>query len=428
MKTASNLTPLKTIQEKFIDLEILVAKEDAEGPLEFTPHQVQAYKQWSKLLGEGRNRICLRHPTGKGKTLSSLMLMEAAGVSEVLVIAPPATHAAWSKLLHKLGWEFQLVSHAKFRQKNFRVKKTSAVICDEFHLLGGIGKQGFLKINALAKYSPNPIVIMSATPQYNGAERVFCILRVIAPKEVTGGYPEFLYKYCVVKFNPFAATPDVVGFQPGGISADDYLASRDDVAFLEDTAVFRIEDIPLSIRVDRRLSLYGLDIRRRIISNSDMQYRHLLQQHLYFDDMGSLRPSIRNCLERIILGARSEKIMFFAESEKIAYAVYTWLNQSQYGGVRIITGSHNILSKAQKVDEFTQPQHGVRFLVGTAAIGTGTDGLDDVCDTLVFVQDVWGDDSLRRQIVGRILPRGEGGKTREEDKKFYRLQPHPDWI
>ena len=43
--------------------------------------------------------------------------------------------------------------------------------------------------------------------------------------------------------------------------------------------------------------------------------------------------------------------------------------------------------------------------MGTTALATGTDGIDKVCDTLVIVDDV-DDAALRRQLIGRILPRG----------------------
>ena len=47
----------------------------------------------------------------------------------------------------------------------------------------------------------------------------------------------------------------------------------------------------------------------------------------------------------------------------------------------------------------------MEVLVGTASIATGTDGIDKVSDLLILVDDT-DDESLRRQIIGRILPRG----------------------
>jgi superfamily II DNA or RNA helicase len=62
----------------------------------------------------------------------------------------------------------------------------------------------------------------------------------------------------------------------------------------------------------------------------------------------------------------------------------------------------------------------VRVLVGTASLATGTDGLDRVIDTLLIVDDT-SDDSLRRQLVGRVLPRGT--YVAKVAKKILRLVP-----
>lgn len=61
------------------------------------------------------------------------------------------------------------------------------------------------------------------------------------------------------------------------------------------------------------------------------------------------------------------------------------------------------------------------MLVATATLATGTDGLDKVCDTLLILQDTQ-DDSLRRQLIGRILPRGDGAS---KTNHFHRLQLPP---
>ena len=58
-------------------------------------------------------------------------------------------------------------------------------------------------------------------------------------------------------------------------------------------------------------------------------------------------------------------------------------------------------------------------LVGTATMATGLDGVDKVCNTLIIVNDIDGDHSLRRQLIGRILPRGEDSDA--TGKHIYRL-------
>jgi hypothetical protein len=53
-------------------------------------------------------------------------------------------------------------------------------------------------------------------------------------------------------------------------------------------------------------------------------------------------------------------------------------------------------------------------------LATGTDGLDRVCDTLVILDDT-DDDALRRQLIGRIMPRGDYVSI--ADKQVFRFVP-----
>lgn len=63
-------------------------------------------------------------------------------------------------------------------------------------------------------------------------------------------------------------------------------------------------------------------------------------------------------------------------------------------------------SRAEAQRQLTTFRDGkLDVLFGTATMSTGVDGLDKVCDLLVLLDDT-DDDSLRRQVIGRILPRG----------------------
>jgi superfamily II DNA or RNA helicase len=63
--------------------------------------------------------------------------------------------------------------------------------------------------------------------------------------------------------------------------------------------------------------------------------------------------------------------------------------------------SHKV--KNALMDRFTEGAFDV--FVGTATMATGSDGIDKVCDLLIILDDT-DDEALRRQLIGRILPRG----------------------
>jgi superfamily II DNA or RNA helicase len=71
--------------------------------------------------------------------------------------------------------------------------------------------------------------------------------------------------------------------------------------------------------------------------------------------------------------------------------------------VGLVTGQTPAKKKSARLEAFKDGVLDV--LVGTATLATGTDGLDKVCDWLVIFDDT-DDDALRRQLIGRIMPRG----------------------
>jgi len=82
-------------------------------------------------------------------------------------------------------------------------------------------------------------------------------------------------------------------------------------------------------------------------------------------------------------------------------------------------GGTSAKAKRNTIDAFVDGRLDV--LIGTATLATGTDGMDKVCDTLVILDDT-DDDALRRQLVGRIMPRGIGADAQK--KQVYRLVLH----
>jgi superfamily II DNA or RNA helicase len=84
----------------------------------------------------------------------------------------------------------------------------------------------------------------------------------------------------------------------------------------------------------------------------------------------------------------------------------------------MVTGKTPKLLKETIIQEFLSGEHSI--LIGTATLATGTDGMDRVCDTLLILDDT-DDDALRRQLIGRIMPRGDFVSTAA--KQVLRLLP-----
>ena len=138
-----------------------------------------------------------------------------------------------------------------------------------------------------------------------------------------------------------------------------------------------------------------------------MEERHRRRElQALFDDGSMLLPELQNRIVEIISSPLFEgsKIMFFASHVKIAKAVHSYITTGAAAIAVLISGASTAIARSTALEAFKLDSD-VRYLVGTTALATGTDGIDKVCDTLVIVDDV-DDAALRRQLIGRILPRG----------------------
>jgi hypothetical protein len=375
-------------------------------------HQVQAL---ASCIGEpGRERLCLYHRTGAGKTLTSLLAVAQWGRDAAVVVAPPSTHKAWLDQGERLGVTVEAMSHAKFRMKNTQLSRHVAVIADEMHMFGGHKGQGWKKLEALAKGLQAPLVMASATPNYNDAERVYCIQRILDPASTKGGFIEFLYRHCTTEQNPFGMEPIVTGFHHFA-DAEEYLAALPGVAYLPDELVWSITDIdPGWPATPWAYEVFGYNARKHRIVASIMEDRHTRVFQNLVDEDGLIHDHVFEKVLDLIEGSPTP-VLVYANHATVALALS--------GSLTVASISHELVTgKTSKSDkdlalEVFKDGH-ARVLVGTASLSTGTDGMDKMCDRLIILDDT-DDDSLRRQLVGRIMPRGADSDASK--KQVYRL-------
>jgi hypothetical protein len=359
-------------------------------------------------------RSCLYYKTGAGKTLTSLLGLVTLGYKEALVIAPPATHSTWVTAGQSVGVELDVMSHAKFRMRTTKLSRSKPVIADEFHMFGGQKGQGWRKLDTLALHLQAPLFLLSATPNYNDAERCYCVAHILDPHNNKGGYLQFIYTHCTTEQNPFAQEPKVTGFKNYADAAE-FLSSMAHVYHVPDDTVFTIDDVPYTVHVPFEFDVLNLDRRKDRVMASQMEKRHALLRLGLLEDDGRLRDDVFVSLRSLMVGATG--VLLFSASSTIARAVSVAFTES---GVAhgILTGSSSQREKTETLDAMRSGR--LTTLVGTATLATGTDGLDKVCDTLIIVADT-DDDALRRQLVGRILPRGDAAPT--SARRILRLTP-----
>jgi hypothetical protein len=317
----------------------------------------------------------------------------------------------------KLDLKVECMSHAKFRQKGTKLSRLIPVIADEFHLFGGHGGQGWKKLDGLAKGLQAPIILASATPNYNDAERVYCIQHILDPHSCKGGYLEFLYRHCNTEQNPFGQEPLVDKDQPfrNYVGAPEYLAALPNVYYLPDDLVYQIQDIAVPVMAPVEFYTYGLNERRGRIIASGIEEKHAIVDLSLVGDNGQLWPHIYGELGRLI-GNTNTPVLVFAAHKTVAQAFAKSMHMAGVKSYSLITGDTPLKAKAAIIKGFNEG--GYEVLVGTASLATGTDGMDKVCDTLIILDDT-EDDAQRRQLIGRIMPRGQD--TDASKKNVYRL-------
>lgn len=378
-------------------------------------HQRAALDFWESDRPH-RDRLCLYYKTGSGKTLTSLLCMWARlqNPEPILVVAPPSTHMSWTAAAAVLEMEVECVSHAKFRQQAFKVQRTRPIIIDEFHMLGGYQAQGWKKLERIARGLQAPLIICSATPNYNDVERCYCVQKIVDPDSARGGYIEFLYQHCETRQSMFSMTPDVIGFRSQQ-SAAEFLAAMRNVLHVPDDVDYTVQDVPLPRQMSLEFDEYGLSPFDQRLMASQIEARHTERRFNLIGTNGQFRQSAYHVLADLVGNLPPTKALMFCNSSRIAQALHQCL--CSYGvPAGIITGKDSKKAKEAELHRFISGD--MEVLVGTASIATGTDGIDKVSDLLILVDDT-DDESLRRQIIGRILPRG--ADTDASKKVIYRL-------
>lgn len=357
-------------------------------------------------------RACLYYKTGAGKSLTALLGVQHCGYKNVVVIAPPSTHMQWIELGEQYNMAVECMSHAKFRMKNTKLSRQVPVIADEFHLFGGHKGQGWKKLDMLARNLQAPLFLLSATPNYNDAERVYCVKHILEPHDTKGGYLQFLYTHCTTEQNPFGHEPKVTGFKDYP-SAAEFLASMKSVFYLPDDVVYTIEELSYAVNITPAFDKYNYNARKHRIMASQMEKRYTTRLQ------GLVNPSmqIHGHVMAVIESFLSKPVLMFCNSSVIAAALSESL-ESQGIDHQLVTGKTPAKQKDLAIDSFRKGETTV--LIGTATLATGTDGLDKVCDTLLIIDDT-DDDALRRQLIGRIMPRGKSTST--NNKRVIRLVP-----
>jgi hypothetical protein len=207
--------------------------------------------------------------------------------------------------------------------------------------------------------------------------------------------------------------PKVTGFLRYPDAAS-FLADLPGVYHLPDDLVYTIQDIPYKEQLPDELTRYGYNRREHRMVASIMEMRHAARYQGLVGEDGYLHPDVLTEVLRVLL--KSKTTLIYSNHATIAEVVARTLQRSRVG-CQVVTGKS---TKRERDEALLKFGYGNNVLIGTNALATGTDGMDRICDTLLILDDT-DDDALRRQLVGRIMPRGDFVSTAA--KQVFRLVP-----
>ena len=431
--------------------KIILKRKQMDEPLKPYPYQQRDIDQ---IVNNGGTGV-IATQVGGGKTLVAIEVAKHIAAQCVLVIAPKGTHRrAWHKTIlrqipnaevkylnstaqgndHMLelensepGW--YLISPEFFRTMTWVGITPDLAVFDEIHRASNRdSKTAKMLLTLKAKQR----IGMSGTIAGNRIEGFWSVLRWIYPDVAGRSFWRWVNTYCITKPDYFAGQV-VVGekksgeiaksipcyirhlkrekcceFHPDGMDADlpNLVSIERTVALspeqrriykkMEKDLLVWLGEHPLTaeIPVATRIRLRQITLGTPSISPDDVVY--------FADDCKSTKiDELFNIIEDHPDG---DAMLVLTHSQKFAKVVVSRLHKAGFTAFEW-SGTATQKERDKALEDFIAGD--IQFIVGViAAIGEGTDGLQERCSTMVWLSK---DDNrlLNEQAMGRLDRRGQ---------------------
>jgi len=129
---------------------------------------MKLYKHQRELVEKAPKKWLLAHGCGSGKTLTSIILCEKEGLSNVLIVCPKSIKEQWQEQISFYAKEKRLwtvMTKEEFKKKVKTIPKYKKIVIDEAHFFFNF-KSGLSKalLFYIEKYKPTNIYLLTATP------------------------------------------------------------------------------------------------------------------------------------------------------------------------------------------------------------------------------------------------------------------------
>lgn len=371
-----------------------------------------------------RANAILADDMGTGKTYQAIGAFKKLGMSSGIIACPHSVRHTWAKRLREempMLFVKEIISSKTIPEPNamnvvnydiiwkeplytyFKDYTWQVLVCDESHYLRNsttkrtkniLGRKG-LYTRCERRW------MMTGTPVLNRPIELYPVLRSLFP-EYLGKYTDFYsyaYKFCAGMQGPF-------GFDCTGASNLELLSQ-----ILLPIMLRRLKKDVLPDLPDVTYDKVYLDPTDKLITLIEKENRALNVKKL----IGEI-PSIRRALGVIKATAAIGLIKDLLE-EKDKLVVYMWhkdVGKQIYEAFKaqavLFTGEQTAKEKDAALEKFQTDPNTKLFIGNLAAAGFGIDGLQNVCDTCLFVELSYVPEEIK-QAIDRINRFGQKSKV-----------------
>ena len=358
------------------------------------------YQEAGVRFLSARYHALIADEPGLGKTLQAIGAVEVLGLKNVLVVAPASVRLNWTAEIEaclgsSYGW--QVISYQGASSPAILrhvLPQYDAIILDEVHFVKTPSSQRCQAIfgneKGLARRA-RYIWGLSGTPILNRPVELWPMLKSLHPAFASMSYTAYTQKYCAAFF-------DGRGVNVKGASRLDELSSllqgfmlrRTKAEVLPELPPKRISRVPLEITPQEFKAVMAEE---ELIGARESKLSSVYEDFSALGDMSRLlrltgEAKVRAASEFIddLLGT-TDKVVVFAKHREVIRELERRL------ALRGHTSSvyHGGMSDAQKAEAVRvfQSETSQVFIGQIAAAGTGINGLQGVCNHVVFAELSW---------------------------------------
>jgi SWI/SNF-related matrix-associated actin-dependent regulator 1 of chromatin subfamily A len=372
-----------------------------------------------------RYQAILADDMGLGKTIQVIRALEKLKPSFVVIVCPASMKLSWyDNMVAQFGYSYatgiqvlkggnepikittnvvivsyDLLIRVMYRFKN---RKIDVLVCDESHQLrsGGLVKDMPPSKRAVAVLGRKGLIrqsvftwFLTGTPIYNRTVDLYPVLATVAHREL-GKYVDFgmfCWKFC--------------GGELGlGSSCQGELAERLKSIMIRRTKQQVLPDLPAvteeNIYIEPNNHMRALIEEQDKNSGGDMDFGKLSRHRhqLAIEKIPKVIEYVREVLE-----GTNEKVMIVCHHQAVMQGVAARLSEA---GVEVYHGGMSAEQKEHAKRSFINDKKKRIFIGQILSAGTGLDGLQKVCSTMIMAEWDWTP-GANSQVVDRLNRMGQ---------------------